>query len=181
MPQQNLLLASPSKPQIQPPIQRSIIAMSSRPQVPSPQKGIQPKMTWLDIPTLAKIEVSSADDLFPIDHAFLPTPTTGWRAATTGPQTLRLIFHTPQPILHIHIHITDRVAERMQQFTLIADGAVLLRQQFTFSPHGTTEEIEDYTVDLHALRILELQIDPDRAHIPANSQHFATLTALRLA
>jgi hypothetical protein len=57
----------------------------------------------------------------------------------------------------------------------------VVRQQFSFSPRGATEETEDYTVDLSAITSLELRIDPDRAHDPAHSEHFAALTSLRIA
>jgi hypothetical protein len=37
-----------------------------------------------------------------------------------------------------------------------------IRQQWNFSPNGSTTETEDYVVDLQAVSILELTIDPDR-------------------
>ncbi len=146
-------------------------------------QGAQPNSAWLDLPSLATLEITSEDDLFPIDHALALIPTTGWRAAFPGPQTIRLLFHTPQHLRRVQIHIVDRAAERTQEFSLHAAQSnqpptELRRQQFTFSPAGSTEELEDYTVDLPGTTLLELRIDPGRAH-PA--QHFATLTSLRLA
>jgi hypothetical protein len=38
----------------------------------------------------------------------------------------------------------------------------VVRQQWNFSPDGSTSESEDYIVDLTAVSILELTIDPDR-------------------
>ena len=38
----------------------------------------------------------------------------------------------------------------------------IVRQQWNFSPDGSTIESEDYIVDLKAASILELTIDPDR-------------------
>jgi hypothetical protein len=56
-----------------------------------------------------------------------------------------------------------------------------VRQQFTFSPGGSTEEIEDYTVALDGVTVMELKIDPDRSHDPQQSRNYASLQSLRLA
>ena len=52
----------------------------------------------------------------------------------------------------------------------------IVRQQWTFSPTGSTQEIEDYAVELESVTKLELVIDPDRGR----GQSLATLNALRL-
>ncbi len=57
----------------------------------------------------------------------------------------------------------------------------MVRQQWNFSPHGTTEELEDFTVDLSGVTALELRIDPDRSHDPKLSQSYASLQSLKLA
>jgi hypothetical protein len=141
---------------------------------------------WLDLEQIATVEVTSESDLFPIEHALGPKRTTGWRAQNLGPQIVRLRFDTPIELHLIHLRIVDQTAERTQELALFADipgsgREEIVRQHFTFSPHGTTEEVEDYTVDLKNVEMLELRIDPDRAHDPAHSQHFAVLTELRLA
>lgn len=141
---------------------------------------------WLDLDRLATVEITSEDPLFPIENALGIVPTTGWRAAGKGPQLIRLNFAEPIAIRRIHMHFIERGTERSQEFAVYAksvDGELkqVIRQQFSFSPGGSTEEIEDYTVDLKGLVILELRIDPDRAHDPAHSQHFALLQSLRLA
>jgi hypothetical protein len=57
--------------------------------------------------------------------------------------------------------------ERTQEFTLrwapAADGSTreIVRQQWNFSPTGSTTEIEDYVVDLDGVSVLELAIQPD--------------------
>ena len=100
--------------------------------------------------------------------------TEGWRAATTGPQLIRLHFDEPINIRRIRLHFVERAAERSQEFALFAGtGSELnevVRQQWSFSPHGSTEEIEDYTVNLNGITTLELRIDPDRSHDPKLSQ-----------
>ena len=57
---------------------------------------------------------------------------------------------------------------RTQEFTVQWSGRSdessreIVRQQWNFSPDGSTVETEEYVVDLKAVSILELTIDPDR-------------------
>lgn len=141
---------------------------------------------WFNLAEMAEVEISSEDDLFPIEHALGSTVSTGWRASSTGPQLIRLRFDPPVEIHRIQIHVVERAAERMQEIGVFAEmsgGGLqeIRRQQFTFSPHGSTEEREDFAVDLAHVTILELRIDPDRSHDPGQSQHFATLASLKVA
>ena len=141
---------------------------------------------WLDLHQIASVEISSEDPAFSIDDALGSTPGTGWRAAAKGPQLIRLSFDKPIAIRRIHLHFVEPAAERSQEFAIYArsgEGEMrqVLRQQFSFSPGGSTEEVEDYTVTLDAITLLELRIDPDRAHDPTHSQHYAALKSLRLA
>jgi hypothetical protein len=140
---------------------------------------------WLDLEKIAQVEISSEDAAFPIENALGTTATTGWRAAATGPQVIRLRFDEPQSIRRIQLHFVDKAAERSQEFALFAGSSAemreVLRQQWSFSPSGSTEEIEDYTVDLHGVTTLELKIDPDRSHDPKQSKNYASLQSLRLA
>lgn len=143
-------------------------------------------LPWLDLTQIAKVEITSEDDLFPIEHALDHAISTGWRASSPGPQTIRLRFDQPQELHRIQIHIIDRASERTQELTLAVELAgggrqEVLRQQFNFSPGGSSEEFEDLNVELAHVTLLELVIDPDRAHNPADSQNYATLTALRLS
>ena len=140
---------------------------------------------WLDLDAIARVEISSEDVNLPIEHALGKTATTGWRAAETGPQVVRLVFDTPQTIRRIQLHFVDRVAERSQEFAVYAGPGAELRevrrQQWTFSPQGSTEEIEDYPVNLSGITTLELRIDPDRSHDPKASKEYASLQSLKLA
>ena len=141
--------------------------------------------SWLDLDAIARVEITSEDVNLPIEDALGTTATTGWRAAGTGPQVVRLLFDAPQAIRRIQLHFVDRTAERSQEFAVYAGSGgelrEVVRQQWTFSPHGAIEEIEDYTVDLHGVTTLELRIDPDRSHDPKLSQSYASLRSLRLA
>jgi hypothetical protein len=50
------------------------------------------------------------------------------------------------------------------------------RQQWTFSPQGSTEEVEDYRVTLDDVVVLELAITPDIGNRGAH----ASLVRLRM-
>jgi hypothetical protein len=140
---------------------------------------------WRDLERIARVEITSEDENFPIENAFGKTATAGWRASTTGPQVIRLFFDEPQNIRRIHLSFVDTSSERSQEFAIMAGSGVasteVVRQQWNFSPTGTTEEIEDYAVDLTGITHLELHIDPDRSHNPALSQSYASLQTLKLA
>ena len=140
---------------------------------------------WLDIEKIAVAEISSEDPRFPIDNALGKTGTAGWRAAGPGPQRIRLVFDAPQTIRRIQLHFVDRESERSQEFWLLAqvgdEVREVVRQQWNFSPGGTTEELEDYRVELDGVNALDLRIDPDRSHDPKQSRHVASLERLRLA
>ena len=140
---------------------------------------------WRDLERIARVEISSEDEQFPIEHALGKKETTGWRAAETGPQLIRLQFDEPQNIKRLRLRFVERAAERTQEFAVFAGtGSQLkeiVRQQWTFSPYGSTEETEDYTVNLSGITTLELKIDPDRSHDPKQSREYASLQSLRLA
>src|ERR1700722_9508781 len=140
---------------------------------------------WRDLERIARVEISSEDEKFPIEHALGKHVTTGWRAAGTGPQLIRLHFDEPLTIKRLQLHFVDKAAERSQEFAVFAgSGSELkevVRQQWSFSPQGSTEEIEDYPVNLSGITTLELRIDPDRSHDPKQSHEYASLQSLKLA
>lgn len=123
---------------------------------------------WLDIEKLATVEITSEDEHYPLEAALLPGAhaEVGWRAAAAGKQTIRLVFHSPQVIRRIQLRFRETTHDRTQEFVLQAleEGQGLrefLRQQWTFSPGGATEEFEDYHVQPMEIRMLELVIIPD--------------------
>jgi hypothetical protein len=140
---------------------------------------------WRDLERIARVEISSEDELFPIENALGKKSATGWRAAGTGPQLIRLHFDEPLNIKRLRLHFLDKTAERSQEFAVYAgSGAELkevVRQQWSFSPNGSTEEIEDFTVNLSGITTMEVRIDPDRSHDPKLSQSYASLQSLKLA
>lgn len=152
---------------------------------PLPVAATPIRDNWRDLERIARVEITSEDAMFPIEHALGKTLTTGWRAAGTGPQVIRLHFDEPLTIRRIELHFIDKTSERSQEFAIFAGSGTnlheVVRQQFTFSPTGSTEEIEDYTVSLDGVTVMELKIDPDRSHDPKQSQSYASLQSLRLA
>ena len=146
--------------------------------------------TWLDLATLAQVEISSEDVQFPVEHALTvdaqslsetSSSNRGWRAELLGPQTLNLRFDTPQTIKRVLVHFRETEQERSQEFSLhatLADGRrqEIVRQQWSFSPRGSTDEQENYLVNLEAVTALTLWIDPDRGR----DRYRATLAAFRV-
>jgi len=82
--------------------------------------------------------------------------------------------------IELRFHEADY--ERTQEFILrwssASDGSAteIVRQQWNFSPTGSTTEIEHYVVDLDAVSVLELAIRPDLQRPEA----VASLAAWRL-
>jgi hypothetical protein len=138
---------------------------------------------WLNIELVAEVEVTSEDAAHPIEAGLLPEREPGWQAAESGPQTVRLLFDPPQRIRRVHLEFHEDELQRTQQFVLrwSSNGGEsyreIVRQQFNFSPPGTTREREDYAVDLDEMTTLELTIVPDIGGGEAR----ASLAQLRLA
>jgi len=138
---------------------------------------------WLDLEEVARVEVTSEDPNFPIEAALAGGQAPGWRAAEKGRQIIRIVFDNPRTLRRIRLEFSETQIERTQEVTLrwSGEGAApfqeIVRQQWNFSPQGSTREVEDYQVQLKNLSILELIIKPDLT--PDNA--FATLAWCRLA
>jgi hypothetical protein len=100
-----------------------------------------------------------------------------------GSQTIRLIFERPCTVRRILLVFEEPDLERTQEFVLRwspdqgRSFHEIVRQQWNFSPSGSTRETEEYTVDLAALTVIELIIVPDINRGDAR----ASLVSLRLA
>ena len=137
---------------------------------------------WLDLEEVATVEVTSEDPNFPIESALAAREGPGWRAAERGKQIVRLVFDEPRPLRRIRLEFSETEIERTQEFTLRWSRAggpfqEIVRQQWSFSPQGSTSEVEDYQVDLDSVSVLELTLKPDLT--PDNA--FATLARCRVA
>lgn len=147
------------------------------PDHPVPQAG------EIDIAATATVYVTSEDPAYPIEHAFDHRRGPGgsrWVAAETGEQTLVLAFDTPQMIHRTIVEIEEADVSRTQELCLAVshDGGQsyreLRRQDYTFSPPGTTFEREDWVVRAEGVTHLRLGLKPDKGGQPCR----ATLTAL---
>lgn len=138
---------------------------------------------WLKLEELAEVEISSESADHPIESALVAGAGAGWRAATPGKQTIRLLFSQPQAVRRVWLSFVESTVQRTQEYVLrwSADGGQsfreIVRQQWNFSPEGANSETEDHRVDLAAVTVLELIITPDLG----NEQAFASLTQLRIA
>ncbi len=134
-----------------------------------------PDPDWLAIESLADVEVTSEDPARPIENALLPDRPSGWRAGMPGEQIIRLLFSRPTTIKRIRLRFAESVLQRTQEYTLrwSASGPQsvrnIVRQQWNFSPQGSTTEIEDHYVELFGAIMLELDIIPDVTGTPATA------------
>jgi len=127
----------------------------------------EPDKHWLDIEQLATVEITSEDPGFPIESTFGFDDGAGWRASECGEQQIRIIFDKPVSVHRLHLRFHEPDCERTQEFVLRwssdsrASAMEIVRQQWNFSPTGSTTEIEHYVVNLDHVSVLELAIRPD--------------------
>jgi hypothetical protein len=159
-------------------MRKRIIAQPAAAQEPGSEE------VWLDLERIAQVEVTSEDPNFQIESALrLTSEGQGWRAADPGEQRVRLIFDAPTQLHRIRLVFVETQMERTQEFVLgwaaERDQSLreIVRQQWTFSPNGSTSEIEDYRVNLSGVAVLELAIKPDISRKSAA----ATLRTWRVA
>jgi hypothetical protein len=100
---------------------------------------------------VAVVEVTSEQPDHPIDNAFDSGRGPGgtrWIAGALGPQFVTLVFDRPQTLRYIGIEVEETAVSRTQELSVSAssDGGrtyqELIRQEFHFSPPGTTAERE---------------------------------------
>ena len=122
---------------------------------------------WLDLERAATVEVTSEDKDFPIESSLSIEPRQGWRAAQPGAQTIRLVFDEPRELKRISLVFEENELTRTQEFVLRASSnpggpfREIVRQQWNFSAATSTREIEEYSVELSDVALLELTIVPD--------------------
>jgi hypothetical protein len=131
-------------------------------QEPSPEDE-----KWLNLELLAQAEISSEDAEYPIESATRPDIKNGWRAAQPGEQIVRFVFDQSQRIRRIRLVFQEERQNRTQEFSLAWSGEnepaprEIVRQQYNFNPPQNAREVEDYQVDLHGVKTIELRIRPD--------------------
>jgi hypothetical protein len=123
--------------------------------------------SWLDVEGQAVVEVTSEDKNYPVESAFVLGDAQGWRAAAPGSQTIRLVFDEPQRLRCISLVFEENETARTQEFVLrwSPDGGnsvkEIVRQQWNFNPPDSVREVEKYQVELSAVNVLELIINPN--------------------
>lgn len=157
--------------------------MRKRKITPIPQEAPFLDEGWLDLDGAAVVEVTSEEKEYPVEAALATGEMQGWRAADSGPQTIRLIFDEPQRLNRIALVFEETETTRTQEFVLrwSPDGGrsfrEIVRQQWNFSPPTTMREVEQYQVELSDVTVLELVVVPDISRGSAR----ASLKSLRLA
>jgi hypothetical protein len=152
---------------------------------PTLQSAEPSNQTWLDMDRNVLVEVTSEEKAYPIESALLPDEdeNCGWRAADPGTQIVRLVFDKPQRLKRIWLVFEDAENIRTQEFVLRWSRGSghsfreIVRQQWNFSPSDSVREVEDYSVDLSEVAVLELTIEPDKGDREAR----ASLRSLCLA
>jgi hypothetical protein len=139
-----------------------------------------------DIGALATVFVTSEDPRHPIDYAFDSEEGPGasrWIAGTPGQQTVILAFDAPQAIRKVRLEVEERDTSRTQEVDLAisSDGGKtyrhVLRQEYNFSPPGTTMEREEWPFSADGITHVRLTIKPDKGDRPCR----ATLTTLAIS
>ena len=158
-------------------LRKQIIDVSPETQVPVPSQ--------IDVAALATVLVTSEDPGHPVDHAFDGNRGPGgtrWIAGEPGEQTLILAFDVPQAIRRVALEVEESEIARTQELQLgcSTDGGRLYRelprQEYNFSPPGTTFEREDWAVTAEGVTHLRLWIKPDKGGKPCRG----TITSLVL-
>ena len=107
---------------------------------------------------------------------------TRWIAEQPGDQTVVLAFDTACSIRGVDLEIEEPEVSRTQEVTLATsqDGGrtyrEVLRQEYHFSPPGTTFEHEEWRVPADGITNLKVWIRPDKGGKPCH----ATITSLVL-
>ena len=142
-----------------------------------------PSADAIDVAAVATVLVTSEDPGHPIDLAFDDRRGPGGSrliAGEPGEQTVILAFDSPQAIRRVALEVEEPEVARTQelQLAISTDGGrtyrELLRQEYNFSPPGTTYEREDWAVETDAVTHLRFVIKPDKGSKPCR----ATITSL---
>jgi hypothetical protein len=130
------------------------------------------------IAAIATVWVTSEAADAPIDHVFDQHGGPGgsrWVAAGPGEQRLILAFDTPQTLRTVSLEVEEPEVSRTQvlHVSVSSDGGQtyqeLRRQEYTFSPPGTTFEREDWAITVEGATHLQLVITPDKGGTPCRA------------
>jgi hypothetical protein len=140
----------------------------------------------ISVADVATVQVTGEQADHPIDNAFDRDRGPGgsrWIADGPGKQTLTLVFDSPQTIRQIGVEIEELDVSRTQELSVSVSSnggqtyRELVRQEFTFSPPGTSFERELWSILAEGVTHLRVEIKPDKGGRVGR----ATLTSLTLA
>jgi hypothetical protein len=151
------------------------------------QRPAEAELQHDEIPvvSIATVLVTSETAEYPIENIFDSHRGPGgtrWIAEAAGEQTLILAFDTPQSIRKVRLEVEEPAIPRTQelQLSLSQDGGQtyreVLRQEYNFSPPGTSFQREEWTVPAQNVTHLRLWIKPDKGGKPCR----ATLTSFAI-
>lgn len=156
-----------------------------RKQIITPTSAPSPPAGGLNLDAIATVLVTSELAGHPVENAFDGRRGPGgsqWISESGGEQTVKLAFDAPQNIRSVGLEIEETEVSRTQELQLAVsnDGEKtyreLLRQEFNFTPGGSTFEREEWTINAAGVTHLRLQIKPDKSGQPCR----ASLTSLVL-
>jgi hypothetical protein len=139
----------------------------------------------IPVAEVATVQVTSEQASHPIDNVFDNRRGPGgsrWVADRPGEQTLILVFDSPQTIRQVSLEVEELSVSRTQELSVSVSSdrgrtyRELVRQEFTFSPPGTTFEREVWSVSAEGVTHLRVDIKPDKGGRVGQ----ATLTSLSL-
>lgn len=148
-----------------------------------PASGVAPGA--INLAEAAFVFYSSEAPDHPIEYALDSSGGRGgtrWEAAEPDqPQMVELDFDQPQSLSRVVLEVEDTTSERTQEVRIeysVDDGETyreVVRQEYNFSPRGSTYEEEDWQVDLRDVTNLRLTIVPNK-----RGSGTAKITSLRL-
>jgi hypothetical protein len=122
---------------------------------------------WFGVQAIAGIAVTSEADDAPVENAlYPPTATPAGGPESPAHRSFKSPLAGQQRSGTFNLFLGNRSSQGRRNLRLrcsVAGGErrEVIRQQWTFSPQGSTEEVEDYRVTLDDVVVLELAIVPD--------------------
>jgi hypothetical protein len=125
----------------------------------------------LDVASLAQVVVTTEDPAHPIENAFdgqHGPGATEWVAAGSGRQSVTVQFDAPRDIRAVTLEVEEATTTRTQEIELSvstdagASYEVVVRQEYTFSPPGTSFERETWAVPRQGVSHVRVTVRPDK-------------------
>jgi hypothetical protein len=153
--------------------------------VPTLDHPLEDETNGISVADTATVLVSSEAHEYPVDNLFDGRGGPGgtrWVASMPGDQTIIVAFGEPHTLQRVTFEIEERHHSRTQEMAVAVsqDGGKTyretVRQEYTFSPPGTTFEREQWVMQAANVTHLRVWIRPDKGGNPA----YVTMTSLRL-